>query len=84
MPIQNQQPVENNQPLAIANEQPLALEYEMYVCTLCTSPTRFGDYKKLERHIERFHEGFWGQKEKGTKRKNRGDENKKMKQIKWE
>ena len=60
--------IENNQPLTIENQQSLALDARMYVFTLCTAYTKLNDYKKLERHIERYHLDFQ-EEEKGSKRK---------------
>ena len=60
-----QQALVYNQP-----SQPLAIEYKKnnIPCTLCITPTYFNEYKKLEKHVERFHSDF-NQTEKGTKRK---------------
>ena len=74
--------IENSHSLAIEYQQWLALDARMYVCTLCTTYTKFSDYKKLERHLVRFHKDF-EQTEKGSKWK-RDHKTKKMKRSKWE
>ena len=79
--IQNMQvdEIEYKKPLAIKNDYP-----DLYVCTLCTSYTKFSDYRELERHVERFHSDF-KQIEKGSKRKRFYDYGRwKMKRIKFE
>ena len=55
--------IEYREPLAIKTDYP-----DLYVFTLCTGYTKFSGYKKLERHIKRFHSDF-KQTEKGSKRK---------------
>ena len=64
-PPSQQQALLYNQP-----SQPLAIEYQKLniPCTLCITPTYFNDYKKLEKHVERFHSDF-KQTNRGTKRK---------------
>ena len=59
--------IENNQSLAIENQQQLALEARMYVCTLCTTYTKFNDHKKLERHLVSFHKDFQGKRDHENK-----------------
>ena len=45
--------------------RPIGIEQTLYLCTLCESPTKFSDYHKLGRHIERFHSAF-NQDDKGV------------------
>ena len=49
-----QQAGENMRQPAIENTQPLALEYKLNYCTLCTTPTYCGSLEKLQKHVERF------------------------------
>ena len=62
--------------------EPLAIEYKMNVCTLCSTPTQFSDYKKLEKHVTRFHSAF-NQNIKGSKRKKLSQEVF-PKKLRWE
>ena len=59
--------IENSHPIAIENQQQLALEARMYVCTLCTTYTKFNDHKKLERHLVSFHKDFQGKRDHENK-----------------
>ena len=54
-----------NQPRSY--NRPIGYEEKSYLCIWCETPTKFNDYKKLNKHIERFHATF-NQKYKGTKR----------------
>jgi len=82
MNTENVQPsLENRGHLAIQNTQPLALEYKIN-CNLCTTPTYFGDFEKLARHIERFHADF-DKKERTNKRKRGCNEEYSTKRVKW-
>ena len=80
----------NTQHQAISHTPQKALQYTQpqqdeniyYVCTYCETPTKFKEYGKLEKHVERFHSDF-KQTNRGTKRK-RGEEEVFPKKGKWE
>ena len=44
-------------------------EIKKYICILCQTPTYYDTLEKLQHHRERFHEAFFNQTERGTKRK---------------
>ena len=60
-----------NNPTRSSYNRPIGTEHSLYLCTLCETPTKFADYCKLGKHVERFHSAF-NQNNKGVKR-NKGD-----------
>merc|ERR1711888_193820 len=77
-PNNQQQTIQNipnsNQVAPVVNQprsynRPIGYEEKSYLCIWCETPTKFNDYKKLNKHIERFHAAFM-QKNKGLKRAN--------------
>ena len=50
-------------------------------CTLCTTPTKFKDYRKLEKHVKRFHSDW---NERDNKRKKGEEEEVFPKKAKWQ
>ena len=54
-----------------------------YVCTLCTTPTYFNEYKNLIQHIERFHGAFNDKSERGEKRGSLSDSDEDTKKKKF-
>lgn len=61
--------------------QTLYEEYESDAFTLCETPTQFGSFRKLSRHIEQFHSDFQ-QKEYGIQRGGVDDDvSKKIKKL---
>jgi hypothetical protein len=87
-------PITYDQPLPIEETKRLPLQYEatsqpssskveLYVCTLCETPTKFGNFQKLSRHVERFHKDF-EQEERGTKRSCPSYDEVLPKKLRWE
>ena len=60
--------------------QPLASEMKPVECTLCTTPTKFKDYHKLEKHVKKSHSDW---NEQDSKRKKGGKEEVFPKKGKW-
>ena len=56
-----------NNPTRSSYNRPIGLEHSLYVCTLCETQTKFADYNKIGKHVERFHSAF-KQNNKGIKR----------------
>ena len=48
-------------------KRPIGIEQTLYLCTLCETPTKFADYHRLSKHVERFNSAF-NQDNKGVKR----------------
>ena len=63
--------------------RPIGIEQTLYLCTLCETPTKFSDYHKLGRHVERFHSAF-NQDNKGVKRGKGEREGVRPKKLRWE
>ena len=63
--IRQNQPT--NKPTRSKYNRPIGIEHKLYLCTLCETPTKFADYHKLGKHVERFHSAF-NQDNKGVKR----------------
>ena len=49
-------------------------EIKKIICTLCQTPTYYDMLEKLQHHRTRFHDPFFNQTERGTKRKKYKDE----------
>ena len=47
--------------------RPIRIEQTLYLYTICETPTKFADYHKLSKHIEKFHSAF-NQDTMGVKR----------------
>ena len=61
-----------NQPAEIEKYNPnigKLPEVNKFICTYCQKPTHYDKFEKLEHHRKRFHEAFFNQTERGTKRK---------------
>ena len=68
--LSNQSPgLTDNQPQNTrpTYNRPIGIEQTLYLCTLCETPTKFADYHRLSKHVERFHSAF-NQDNKGVKR----------------
>ena len=63
--------------------RPIGIEQTLYLCTLCQTPTKFADYNKLSKHVERFHSAF-NQDNKGVKRGKGEREESWPKKLRWE
>ena len=44
-------------------------EVNKFFCTLCQTPTYYDTFEKLQQNRKRFHDDFFNQTERGTKRK---------------
>ena len=56
IPNSNQVAANDNQPRSY--NKPIGYEEKSYLCIWCEAPTKFNDYKNLNKHIERFHAAF--------------------------
>ena len=63
--------------------RPIGIEQTLYLCTICETPTKFDDYHKLSKHVERFHSAF-NQDNKGVKRAKGEHEESWPKKLRWE